>query len=175
MTYFSLSRRAVIATALVLAGAVAHADDTALLATYDQVNSADIETAELGAINGHSAKVRALAVMVLRDHAGVRQMARDIAAAAGVTYDLPANADMLADHKAAIARLSALQGTAFDAAYLQHESTFHTAAIDAVKQVLIPTAETSEFRDHLEAVLPAFEHHLAVTLETARALGYEIE
>lgn len=150
------------------------ADDAALFAAYDQVNSADIEIAELGAIKGESPEVRALAVMVLRDHATVRQMARDIAEDSGIKYTVPTDNDSAVQHKATRERLQSLDGAAFDRAYLAHEAQFHTAAIKAVKTALIPGAKSEEFRNHLKAVLPGFEHHLNATLETAKALGYEI-
>lgn len=149
--------------------------DGDFFAAYDQVNSADIEIAELGAVNGASREVRAVAAMVLRDHAAVRQMARDIADRAGVVYVVPDDNAAAETHQAAFARLSALEGSDFDRAYLEHEAAFHRQAIDAVREVLIPSVELPAFQAHLEAVLPGFEHHLNATIEAADALGYELE
>src|SRR5689334_11670759 len=59
-------------------------DDAAILATFDEVNGFDIETAKLGVIRGHSESVRELAAEVLRDHSMVLQMARDLAARKGI-------------------------------------------------------------------------------------------
>ncbi|GGE16649.1 hypothetical protein GCM10011360_01760 [Primorskyibacter flagellatus] len=158
--------------AALLAGAPALAGDAELFAAYDRANSMDIETAELGAVRGHDPRVRALAVMVLRDHAGVRQLARDLASGAGISFDAGALPD---DHGATLARLEALSGPAFDMAYLRHEARFHARAIAAVKGEILPAAALPALRDHLAAVLPHFEHHLAETLATAKALGYEVE
>lgn len=55
---------------LLLSPAPAGRDDAALLATFDQVNGFDIETARLGVIRGHSEAVRALAALPCRDHSG---------------------------------------------------------------------------------------------------------
>ena len=171
----SITRTAMAATVLVIASAgSALAGDADLFAAYDQVNSADIEIAELGAVKGESRKVRALAAMVLRDHATVRQMARDIAEDSGVKYTVPTDNDSAVHHQVTRERLEGLDGEAFDRAYLIHEAQFHAAAIEAVRTGLIPSAMSAEFREHLQAVLPGFEHHLDVTLETAKALGYEI-
>lgn len=67
--------------------------------------------------------------------------------------------------------LSALEGSAFDIAYLRHELAFHTSAIEAVRKALKPSATCPELRAHFEQVLPAFEHHLAETQALARELN----
>ncbi len=154
-------------------GSAMAGDDAPLFAAYDQVNSADIEIAEMGAIKGTTPELRAIAAMVLRDHSMVRQMGRDIADRNGIAYVVPADDNAAKAHRAALARLQRLKGPAFDEAYLRHEAAFHRAAIEAVRTVLIPSAGTAAFREHLTAVLPAFEHHLAATLEAAEALGYD--
>ncbi len=164
----------VAALATMAMSSVGKADDATFFALYDQVNSADIEIAELGVIKGNSVELRRVAAMILRDHAGVRQMARDIAADNGITYDLPADKDMAATHAENVARLSQLEGAAFDEAYLQLEVPFHRGASEAVRNTFIPSVENDEFREHLEAVLPHFEHHLSATIEAAQALGYQV-
>ena len=156
----------------------ANADPTAeakFFAAYDAVNSQDIETAELGAVQGASPEVRALAVMVLRDHSGVRQMARDIAAQSGVVYALPKAAVESDDHLAAMAKLKGLEGRTFDEAYLKQEVAFHRSAIAAVKSALVPNVATAAFKQHLLDVLPAFEHHLMETTATAKKFGVEVD
>ena len=144
-------------------------------ATYDQVNTADIEVAELGVINGASREVRKVAAMVLKDHSAVRQMARDIARQAGITYKVPSNSVAAKTHKSVMAKLRGLKGAAFDKAYLEHESKFHRRAADAVRDVLIPSVKVAAFKKHLETVLPHFEHHYRATVEAAKALGYKIK
>ena len=148
--------------------------DAALFAAYDQVNGADIEIAELGAIQGESREVRTVAAMVLRDHSAIRQMARDIAEDLGIAYEVADDNEAAKTHKAAFERLSGLSGVAFDEAYLEHEIAFHRSAIEAVKTTLIPSTKQPLFKEHLEAVLPGFEHHLRATLEAAERLGYDI-
>ncbi len=169
-------RLAVAAVAtLVLAGPVAAADlsDGAIIAIYNQVNTFDIETAGLGAAQGHDPKVVALAKMVQKDHTAVRQMAADLANKLGVDRTLPAaRADATAEHAKVLAKLGGMSGADFDKAYLQHEIQFHTSAIQAVKDVLIPSASSQELKDLMTKVLPGFEHHLAETTRVASELGY---
>lgn len=146
-------------------------DDSALLATFDQVNGFDIETARLGVIRGHSEAVRALAADVLRDHSMVQQMARDFARQAGITYRVEMADDGARSHALALRTLERLSGPAFDAEYLKQEIGFHSGAIQAMKQVLVPGAINPELRALFNAVLPGFEHHLMMTREVAAKLG----
>ncbi len=149
--------------------------DAPFFAIYDQVNQVDIEIAQLGAIKGHSENVRRVASTILRDHSAVQQMARDIAADHGVTYDGIIDDSLALSHSEALETLTALNGPAFDAAYLQHEVPFHHNASLAVRDKLVPSVQTEEFKTHLEAVLPHFEHHLHQTREAAKALGVTVE
>jgi predicted outer membrane protein len=67
-------------------------------------------------------------------------------------------------------RLLSLTGAAFDRAYAKHEVAFHRSAIDAVRKVLLPATTCQALKTHLNAVLPAFEHHLDQAEALERAL-----
>jgi putative membrane protein len=167
---------ALLAFTPILAGVAPHhspirLDDAAALATFDQVNGFDIETARLGAVRGSSELVRALAADVLRDHSMVLQQARDLAARTGITYRVEVGNPGSRSHAGAMKELARLHGAAFDAAYLRHEIAFHDGAIHAVREVLLPGTTHPDLRALLTTTLPGFEHHLAVTRETARQLG----
>jgi putative membrane protein len=165
-----------LCTGLLVTSAFADpAADAPFFAIYDQVNQADIEIAQLGAIKGHSEDVRRIATTILRDHAAVQQMARDIAADNGVSFEGIVDDGLASSHAATLEALSALEGPAFDAAYLQHEVPFHRNASLAVRDQLVPAVQTEEFKTHLETVLPHFEHHVQMTLEAAETLGVLIE
>jgi len=152
------------------AAAPAPLTDAQILGIYIQVNGFDIETALLGRTQGHAQAVRALGEHVSRDHVGVRQAAFDLAAQCGVTPELPGARQAAAkEHSATLARLQALQGAEFDAAYLKHEVAFHQAAIGAVREALLPAARCEALKSHLKTVLPAFEHHLGQTQALATA------
>lgn len=146
--------------------------DGQIIGIYIQVNSFDIETALLGRSQANSAEARKLAEHVASDHLGVRQGAYALAEKCKVTPALPAERNSAAvEHDAAMAKLLKLTGADFDQAYAQHEVAFHTAAIDAVKTVLLPSAKCPELQAHFKAVLPAFEHHLMMTKELAAHVG----
>lgn len=145
--------------------------DAQVLAIYIQVNSFDVETALLGRAQATSSGVRELAAQVASDHMGVRQAAYGLAAACKVSPALPGSRDAAAqDHARTLTTLAALKGAEFDKAYMQHEVAFHRSAIDAVKQVLQPSTTCPALKAHFREILPALEHHLAVTEDVARAV-----
>lgn len=146
--------------------------DGQIIGIYIQVNGFDIETALLGSSQAGSVEARKLAEHVVSDHLGVRQGAFALAEKCKVTPVLPAERNSAAiDHDAAMARLLKLAGADFDKAYAEHEVAFHTAAIDAVRNTLLPAAKCLDLQAHFKAVLPAFEHHLMMTKELAAHLA----
>jgi putative membrane protein len=142
--------------------------DGQILGIYVQVNGFDIETALLGRSQAHSDAVRKLATHVSSDHVGVRQAAFDLQDKCKVAASLPDERDVAAvEHSKTMGRLMALKGVEFDKAYVEHEVVFHRAAIDAVRGLLLPSATCPAIQEHFKAILPAFEHHLAMTEEIA--------
>ena len=148
-------------------------NDATIVAIFDAANTADIETGELAARQGHSRKVREFGEMLARDHKVVRQQGRDLAAKLGVTPTPPTNDQSAKDHAAAMRRLKALKGEAFDRAFLQHEVAFHKAVIDAVTSTLLPAIHNAEVKDLVVKVAPAFQAHMlaAQNLEKQLASG----
>ena len=145
--------------------------DAEIFAIFDQANTADIETGQLGILKGDSDAVRELGKMVVRDHTAVRQMARDIAKDISLTPKLPQGDKGGEAHKTVLKHLKVLSGKEFDKAYLLHEIEFHTNAINAIKNVLIPNTECVRFKELANKVLPGFEHHLSETRRVAKELG----
>jgi putative membrane protein len=148
-------------------------DDAAIFAIFDEVNAADIWTAHLGAKKCHTSEVCELARMVASDHEQVQQMMRDLARRLAITPVPPDSDSNAQDHAKAIALLQDKSGADFDRAYLLHEIEFHSAAVNAVKQTLLPTIQNGEFKALVQKVLPGLEHHLAETDELARKRGYK--
>jgi putative membrane protein len=87
-------------------------------------------------------------------------VARDLAAKLGVHPTPPKDFAMAKDHAAAVAKLEATSGKAFDRAFLQHEVAFHKAVLDAVKSTLLPALQNPEARALVTKVAPAFEAHM---------------
>ena len=148
-------------------------DDTTILAIFDQANSVDIYTGQLGAKYGHSEEVRALGKMVATDHVAVQQMGRELAKKLNILPTPPDNDTSVADQAKTVSLLRSKAGSGFDKAYLQHEIAFHQSVIEAVKVRLLPSIRNNELKKLVNDVLPGFEHHLAVTKSVARKLGVE--
>ena len=145
--------------------------DGEIIAIYNQVNTFDIETAGLALKCSKSEEVQALATMVQNDHTGVRQMAADLAKELGVPKSLPAGREnSTIDHANTLKMLNEKCDDGFDRAYLKHEIDFHTAAIDAVENVLIPAANDQKLKSLMKKILPGFEHHLSETKRVYEAM-----
>lgn len=172
-----LAAASCVTLGVTLAAHSAHAaraalSDAEVLGIYIQVNGFDVETALLARAQASSNDVRTLATHVSADHMGVRQAAFDLAAKCNVSPVLPASRVAAAlEHGKAMTQLSALTGAEFDKSYLLREVAFHRSAIDAVRNALLPSVTCAAIKTHFNAVLPAFEHHLAETETLARQFG----
>ena len=139
-------------------------DDAQILGIYIQITSFDIESAMLGIAQGDAESVRALATHVANDHLAVRQAAYQLAAQCKLTPMLPDDRlDAARNHDRDLSLLLPLRGVAFDKAFLTYEVAFHRAAIDTVKQALLPGTKCPELQTHFKRALPEFEQHFAHT------------
>jgi putative membrane protein len=146
-------------------------DDATIVAIFDAANTADVETGQLAAERGHARAVRDFGAMLARDHRHVRQQGRDLAARLGVTPTPPKNDQAARDHAAAMTRLRALRGPAFDRAFLRHEAAFHQAVLDAVRSTLLPAIRNAEVKALVVQVAPAFEAHMLAAVNLDKQLA----
>jgi putative membrane protein len=146
-------------------------DDATIVAIFDGANTADIETGNLGAERGSTKEVRDFGAMLARDHKAVRTLGRDLATKLGVTPTPPANDQSAVDHAAVVKRLSALRGSAFDHAFLQHEVAFHKGVIDAMNTTLMPAIQNAELKALVVKVAPAFQAHMQAAENLDKQLG----
>jgi putative membrane protein len=146
-----------------VAGAQAKApalDDATIVAIFDAANTWDMETGSLAVTRGSTQAVRDFGKQLTGDHTTVRQQGRDLAAHLHVTPTPPKDFAMAADHAAAVKKLSALSGPAFDRAFLEHEVAFHKAVLDAVTTTLLPALKNQDVKDLVNKVAPAFNAHM---------------
>jgi putative membrane protein len=139
--------------------AAAALDDATIVAIFDAANTYDIETGILAARKGSTKAVRDFGKQLTGDHTTVRQQGRDLATHLHVSPTPPKDFALATAHADAIKRLSALEGKAFDRAFLEHEVAFHKAVIDAVTTTLLPSLKNQQVRDLVTKVAPAFEAH----------------
>jgi putative membrane protein len=145
-------------------------DDPTIVAIFDAANTADIETGQLAAKQGHTKEVREFGAMLARDHQTVRQAGRDLALKLGVTPTPPADDASAKKHAEVLATLRSKRGAEFDRAFLQHEYDFHKSVLDAVKSTLLPAIDNAELEALVVKVAPAFEAHMIAAQNLARQL-----
>jgi putative membrane protein len=164
-------RNAIIVLGLAAAAAAANAqapkpgtapalDDATIVAIFDAANTFDMETGALAAKKGSTTAVRDFGRQLSGDHTAVRQQGRDLAGHLHVTPTPPKDFALAGAHADAMKKLSALDGKAFDQAFLEHEVAFHKAVIDAVGTTLLPALKNQEVKDLVTKVAPAFNAHM---------------
>jgi putative membrane protein len=117
-------------------------------------------------------QVRVFAEEMVRDHAAVNDQALALVKKLGVTpQDNPTSQALSQDAAAKLKSYAALEGKAFDRAYIDNEVTYHKTVNGALSGTLIPSAQNPELKSLLETGLKLFgEHqkhaeHLAVGLK----------
>ena len=135
-------------------------DDATIVAIFDAANTYDMETGALAAKKGSTQAVRDFGKQLTGDHTTVRQQGRDLATHLHVTPTPPKDFALAGAHVDAMKKLSALEGKAFDKAFLEHEVAFHKAVIDAVTTTLLPALKNQDVKDLVTRVAPAFNAHM---------------
>ena len=134
-------------------------DDPTIVAIFDAANTYDIEAGALAEKKTKNHDIHEFAEMLQRDHKAVRQQGRDLAASLKVTPTPPTDFALAKAHTAAMAKLRALSGVAFDRAFLQNEVDFHNAVINAVTTTLLPATQNAQLKELETKVAPAFVAH----------------
>lgn len=132
----------------------------------------DIAAAEQALAKSTNPVVIEFAELMARDHKAVNDQALALLEKLGVAPEDNATSQALADAAEAKAtELEALEGDAFDAAYVANEIAYHQTVNEALETTLIPAARNAELKALLETGLVLFsEHqahaeHLAATVE----------
>lgn len=141
--------------------AVAGPTDAQIAAIVVTANQVDIDAGKLAAARTRNAEVRDFAHRMVTDHTGVNKSAVELVTKLKVTpEDNPTSQSLKAGGDQNVAALKALHGAAFNRAYVDHEVVYHQQVLDAVDQVLIPSAQNAELKALLVKVRPAFVAHL---------------
>lgn len=122
----------------------------------------DIEAARQALAKSKDAEVRAFAQSMVRDHQAVNDQALALVKKLGVTPEANPTSEALTEAAAAKRdSLAALDGDAFDEAYLENEAAYHATVNGALSQTLIPSARNAELKALLETGLTLFREHQA--------------
>ena len=122
----------------------------------------DIEAAKQALAKSEDAEVRTFAESMVRDHEAVNVKALALVKKLGVTPQANPTSEALTETAAAKREsLAALDGDAFDEAYLENEAAYHATVNGALAQTLIPGARNAELKALLETGLTLFREHQA--------------
>ena len=120
----------------------------------------DIAAAQQALQKSHNKDVRAFAEVMARDHAAVNQQALALVKKLGVTPENNPISESLSKQAAdELKKLAALNGGAFDKAYVHNEVAYHKAVNAALSNTLIPSAQNAELKSLLQTGLTLFQEH----------------
>ncbi|MCM8731694.1 DUF4142 domain-containing protein [Hephaestia sp. GCM10023244] len=120
----------------------------------------DVDAGRQALTKSKNATVRAFAEEMVRDHQAVNDSALALVKKLGVTpADNATSAALTKQAKVEHDKLAALDGAAFDRAYVANEVAFHGTVNGALKDVLIPGAQNPELKALLETGLTLFSEH----------------
>lgn len=122
----------------------------------------DIAAAEQALTKSTNPEVIEFANLMVRDHKAVNDQALALVAKLGVTPEDNATSQALSSAaETKHAELDALEGAAFDAAYVANEVAYHKTVNEALETTLIPAAQNAELKTLLETGLTLFSEHQA--------------
>lgn len=132
----------------------------------------DIEAANLALSKSTNPTVTEFAQSMVNDHRAVNEQALALVEKLGLTpEDNAASQALTAAAEAKRAELAALEGGAFDVAYIENEIAYHQQVNDALANFLIPSAQNAELKALLETGLTLFQGHQ----QHAEAVAAELE
>ena len=166
---------AVAAGALALTGAVAIAgsgpSDAEIAHIAYTAGAIDVAAGKQALAKSNNSAVRAFAQTMVRDHDTVNGQALALVGKLKVTPAPNGTSTALSSQaEAAMRRLAALDGAAFDRAYAANEAAFHRTVNGALEQQLIPSADNQELKSLLETGLTLFREHQAHAEQMAAGL-----
>ena len=120
----------------------------------------DVAAGKQALAKSHNKTVRAFAEEMVRDHKAVNDKALELVKKLGVTpQDNPTSQALAKDGAAKLKQYAALDGKAFDRAYVQNEIAYHKTVNGALEHTLIPDAQNEQLKKLLETGLELFTQH----------------
>lgn len=151
---------AALALAMPVAANAAGPNDAQIAHIAYTAGQIDVAAGELALKKTKNAEIRSFAQEMVRDHAAVNKQALALVAKLKVTPEDNATSKALsADAAAKLKAYAALDGAAFDRAYIANEIAFHKTVNGALSSTLIPSAQNPELKALLETGLKVFTEH----------------
>ena len=153
----------VAAAAMAAAGVAMAADgpnDAQIAHIAYTAGNIDVAAGKLALKKSHNKAVREFASEMVRDHNAVNAKALALVKQLKVTPEDNATSKALTKGAAEeTKKLAALNGGAFDKAYVANEVAFHKTVTGALKSTLIPSAHNAQLKALLESGLTLFNEH----------------
>ena len=162
------------AGALGTAGALAAADskptDPQIAHIAYTADVLDIEAGKQALDKSKNQDVRAFAQQMVGDHTAVNEQALALVKKLNVTpEDNPTSKALTQSAEAERKKLSNLDGSAFDKAYVDNEVAYHKAVNSALSKTLIPDAQNAELKSLLEKGLKGIRKPSSARRESGKA------
>ena len=120
----------------------------------------DVAAAKQALAKSHNVAVREFASEMVRDHEAVNDKALALVKELKVTPEDNATSQALNKGAAEeMKKLAALNGAAFDKAYVANEVAYHKTVNGALANTLIPNAQNAELKALLQTGLKLFTEH----------------
>ncbi|RUM07955.1 DUF4142 domain-containing protein [Rhizobium chutanense] len=120
----------------------------------------DITAAQQALKKSKNAEVVEFAKTMERDHKAVNDQALALVKKLKVTpEDNKISQSLSTQASKELKTLDALDGAAYDKAYIDNEVSYHKSVNDALAKVLIPSAQNKELKSLLETGLTLFKEH----------------
>ncbi|CAN7435084.1 DUF4142 domain-containing protein [Rhizobium sp. LjRoot254] len=151
-----------IAALLGMAGSAVAADvtDPQIAHIAYTAGQIDVTAAQQALAKSKNPAVIEFATTMERDHRAVNEQALALVKKLNVTpEDNDISKSLTADARKKHDALGALEGDAFDKAYVENEVAYHKAVNGALETTLIPSADNAELKALLETGLTLFKQH----------------
>ena len=148
------------------AAAAPSAQDTTWLEGNAQTNLAEITLAGITMTNGQSTGAMDLATMTKTDHTGALAKVKELAAGKNITLPTSPNAEQ----KATAAKLSGLNGGAYDLAYATAQVAGHVKSIAGTEKE-IASGSDADIVAFAKYYLPVAQKHLTMAEQLVTDLG----
>ncbi len=136
-------------------------NDGYIFGLRNMVDQEEIETARLAIGRASNPKVVSFARLLLHGHSSAQNSASALGKRLGITLRIPADSDsaIVHRHRAEVARLTKLHGTAFDRVFLTYVRDDHIATIARVNTWYLPAASNDSVKAYLHSIMPTLESH----------------
>jgi putative membrane protein len=121
----------------------------------------EIGYAQLAMTKSQNKEVRDHAQQMITDHSALQRSMTDLNGKLNLTpADSATSSTLKSQSEDMTARLNALNGAAFDKAYIDIEVATHQAVMATVSSILVPNAQNTELKNALQGATPVIQGHL---------------